>query len=80
MLKFVKIVNFDVKKDEIACVLEARSISLEYMCIKKLIFIYQDFLNMFGTSLDEDLKILRSPTEQAKLTGNRYNALIFRTE
>ena len=70
MLKFVKIINFDVKKDDIACVFEARSISLEYMCIKKLILIYQDFLNMFGTSLDEDMTIMRSPAHQKKLKTN----------
>lgn len=55
MLKFVKIINFNVQKDEIATVMETRSLSLEYMSFQKLKKIYEDFLNNFPTALDEDL-------------------------
>ena len=80
MLKFVKIVNFDVKKDDIACVLQARSVSLEYLCVKKLLAIYNEFLNMFPTSLDEDMKQLRDPAFQKQLSLRQYMGMIYRTE
>jgi hypothetical protein len=80
MLKFVKIVNFDVQKDDIACVLEARSVSLEYLCVKKLLGIYQEFLNMFPTSLDEDMRQMRDPQFAGSLTVRQHNAMVYRTE
>lgn len=44
MLQFVKIVNMDIKKDDLSAVLETRSLSLEYLSMQKLIKIYEDFL------------------------------------
>lgn len=55
MLKFVKIVNFNVKSDDIASVLETRSLSLEYISFQKLKRVYEDFLTNFPTTLEEDL-------------------------
>jgi hypothetical protein len=67
MLKFVKIINFNVKNDDIAAVLETRSLSLEYISFQKLKGVYEDFLNNFPTSLDEDLKEMRDVTFMSKL-------------
>lgn len=60
MLKFVKIINFNVKNDDISTVLETRSLSLEYISFKKLMGVYQDFLNVFPTCLAEDLELMRN--------------------
>jgi hypothetical protein len=67
MLKFVKIINFNVKNDDIAAVLETRSLSLEYISFQKLKGVYEDFLNNFPTSLDEDLKEMRDVSFMSKL-------------
>lgn len=80
MLKFVKIINFNVKNDEIATVMETRSLSLEYLSFQKLKKIYEDFLNNFDTSLDEDLKLMRDPIEIKKLTVRQYMGMVYRTE
>jgi len=36
VLKFVKILTYNVKEDEINCIIETRSLSLEYMSLQKL--------------------------------------------
>jgi hypothetical protein len=59
MLQFVKIVNMDIKKDDLSAVLETRSLSLEYLSMQKLIKIYEDFLKQFPTKLEDDMAILR---------------------
>jgi hypothetical protein len=51
MLKFVKVINFNVKNDDITTVIETRSLSLEYISLQKLKGVYEDFLNNFATSL-----------------------------
>ena len=33
VLKFIKILTFNVKQDEIACIIETRSLSLEYLSL-----------------------------------------------
>lgn len=45
VLKFVKILNFNVKDDDISTVIETRSISLEYLSLQKLKGVYESFLN-----------------------------------
>lgn len=60
MLKFVKILSFNVKNDDIATVIDTRSLSLEYLSLQKLKSIYEQFLNSYATSLKEDLEIMRN--------------------
>ena len=59
VLKFIKILTFNVKEDDIACIIESRSLSLEYMSLTKLKQVYSDFLAQFPTTLEEDMKLLR---------------------
>lgn len=80
MLKFVKIINFNVKNDDIAAVLETRSLSLEYISFQKLKGVYQDFLNNYPTSLDEDLKEMRDINFMSKLNHRQYFGMVYRTE
>lgn len=60
VVKFIKILTFNVHEDDLACIIESRSLSLEYLSFKKLRTVYEQFLASFPTSLDQDLKILRS--------------------
>jgi len=55
VLKFVKILNFDVQRDDIDAIIETRSLSLEYMSMQKLKTVYEEFLEGFPTTLKEDL-------------------------
>ncbi len=80
MLKFVKILTYDVKRDEINCIIETRSLSLEYLSMQKLRKVYDDFLKSFATSLDYDMKILRDQLQVEKLTCRQYFAIVYRTE
>ena len=59
VLKFIKILTFNVKEDDIACIIESRSLSLEYLSLTKLKQVYSDFLAQFPTTLEEDMKLLR---------------------
>jgi hypothetical protein len=59
VLKFIKILTFNVKEDDIACIVESRSLSLEYLSFKKLKNVYEQFLATFPTTLQEDLDILK---------------------
>jgi hypothetical protein len=54
VLKFIKILTFQVKEDDIACIIESRSLSLEYISLTKLKAIYDEFLTNFPTTLEED--------------------------
>jgi hypothetical protein len=80
VLKFVKILTYDVKRDEINCIIETRSLSLEYLSMQKLRKVYDDFLKSFTTSLDYDMKILRDQQQVEKLTCRQYFAIVYRTE
>ena len=51
VLKFIKILSFNVKEDDISCIVETRSLSLEYISLQKLQKVYQDFLDQFPTTL-----------------------------
>jgi len=48
-----------VKEDDIACIIESRSLSLEYIILTKLKHVYDEFLTNFPTTLEEDLRILK---------------------
>ena len=45
VLKFIKILTFNPKQDEIGCIIETRSLSLEYLSMQKLQKVYEDFLS-----------------------------------
>ena len=46
MLEFMKVLSLDVEKDEISrCILETRSLRLEYIALSKLAKIYQQYLD-----------------------------------
>lgn len=80
MLKFVKILTYDVKRDEINCIIETRSLSLEYLSLQKLKRVYEDFLKSFPTTLDQDMKTIRDASQAEQLTSRQYFALVYRTE
>jgi len=67
VLKFVKIINFNVKTDNINTVIETRSLSLEFISFQKLKAIYEEFLNGFQTTLKEDLELMRDPLKMKSL-------------
>jgi hypothetical protein len=54
VLKFIKILNFNVHDDDISCIVETRSLSLEYISLQKLKVVYDDFLASFPTTAAED--------------------------
>ena len=80
MLKFIKIINFNVKTDEISTVVETRSLSLEYVSFQKLRAVYEDFLNNFPTTLREDLDFMKDPIRMKKLSVRQYMGMVYRTE
>ena len=41
LLKFIKILNFNIKEDDISCIVETRSLSLEYISLQKLKTVYE---------------------------------------
>ena len=61
VLKFIKILTFNVQEDDISCIIETRSLSLEYLSLQKLKKVYEDFLEVFPTTLQEDMRMLRDP-------------------
>jgi len=79
VLKFIKILTFNVKEDDIACIIESRSLSLEYLSLKKLKIVYEQFLASFPTTLKEDLEILRGK-ERDDLNIRQYFAVLYRSE
>lgn len=78
VLKFIKILTFNVHDDDISCIVETRSLSLEYISLQRLMKVYEEFLESFPTSLKEDNRILREDAH--KLNGNKFFAMIYRTE
>jgi len=51
VLKFIKILTFNVREDDLQCIVETRSLSLEYLSFKKLLGVYERFLESFPTDL-----------------------------
>lgn len=80
VLKFIKILSFNVKEDDISCIIETRSLSLEYISLQKLQKVYQDFLEQFPTSLQEDMAVLRDPARREQLNCRQHAAFLYRTE
>jgi hypothetical protein len=78
VLKFIKILTFNVHEDDISCIVETRSLSLEYLSLTKLNKVYEDFLQSFPTTAKEDSRILKE--EAHTLNGNKFFALIYRSE
>jgi hypothetical protein len=52
---------------------------LEYLSFKKLRTVYEQFLASFPTTLEEDLKLLRSD-ERKELNTRQYFAVLYRSE
>jgi hypothetical protein len=78
VLKFIKILTFNVKEDDLACIVESRSISLEYLSFQKLKNVYEEFLAQFPTSLEEDLDLIRN--HRSTLSIRKYFAVVYRSE
>lgn len=78
MLKFIKILTFNVREDDISCIVETRSLSLEYISLQKLKKVYEDFLGNFPTTLKEDNRIMKE--DLSKLSGNQFFGLVYRIE
>jgi len=78
VLKFIKILTFNVKEDDLACIVESRSISLEYLSFQKLRTVYEEFLAQFPTSLEEDMHLIRH--ERSSLSIRKYFAVVYRSE
>ena len=76
----MKILNFNVKEDDISAVIETRSLSLEYISLQKLKGIYEDFLNSFPTCLKDDLAMMRDPKQSKHFTVRQYMGMVYRTE
>lgn len=51
VLKFIKILYFNVAEDDISCIVETRSLSLEYLAFQRLLKVYETFLESFPTTL-----------------------------
>lgn len=68
VLKFMKILSFNVKEDDISCIVETRSLSLEYIGLQKLAKVYQDFLDQFPTTLSQDMHDLRNAGKLKELS------------
>jgi hypothetical protein len=75
VLKFLKILTFNVHEDDISCIVETRSLSLEFLSLQKLLKVYEEFLDTFPTTLKVDNRILKEDVH--KLTGNKFFALIY---
>jgi len=71
--------TFNVREDDIATIIECRSLSLEYLSFKKLKQVYEQFLASFPTTLQEDLQILRGK-ERKNLSIRQYFAIMYRSE
>ena len=79
VLKFIKILTFNVREDDLQCIVETRSLSLEYLSFKKLLGVYERFLESFPTDLKRDLELLRGP-ERKNLSVRQYFAVLYRSE
>jgi hypothetical protein len=51
VLKFIKILSFNIKDDDISCIVETRSLSLEFISFQKLKQVYESFLTTFETTI-----------------------------
>ena len=79
VLKFVKILTFNVHEDDISCIVETRSLSLEYISLQKLLKVYEQFLESFPTSFKEDTKLMKEHPEKIN-SGNKFFAMVYRME
>jgi hypothetical protein len=79
VLKFIKILTFNVREDDLQCIVETRSLSLEYLSFKKLLGVYERFLESFPTDLKHDLELLRGPKRKT-LSIRQYFAVLYRSE
>lgn len=79
VLKFIKILTYNVHEDDLQVIVETRSLSLEYLSLKKLQGVYERFLESFPTTLAEDLEMLRGP-ERKNLSVRNYFAVLYRSE
>lgn len=79
VLKFIKILTFNVKDDDLSCIIETRSMSLEYLSLKKLKTVYMEFLATFPTSFEEDMEMLRGP-ERKDMSVRKFFAIQYRSE
>ena len=52
IIKFVKILNRKIRSDNMNSILETRSIGLEYVSLKRLHVVYENFLKSFPTTLE----------------------------
>ena len=64
VLKFIKILTFNVREDDLACIVETRSISLEYLSFKRLKGVYEEFLASYKTTLEEDLFLIKNKRQE----------------
>lgn len=71
--------TFNVHEDDLACIIESRSLSLEYLSFKRLRTVYEQFLTSFETTLEEDLRLLRGE-ERKNLSVRQYFAVLYRSE
>ena len=78
VLKFIKILTFNVREDDLATIVETRSISLEYLSMKRLKTVYEEFFASYPTTLDEDLDMLRNQRQEMSI--RKYFAVLYRSE
>ena len=78
ILKFIKILLFNIHEDDISCIVETRSLSLEYISLQRLKEVYESFLKTFPTSLTEDNRIMREETH--KLNSRKFFGMVYRME
>ena len=78
VLKFIKILTFNVREDDLACIVETRSVSLEYLSFKRLKGVYEEFLQSYPTTLEEDLHMMRN--EREEMSCRKYFAVLYRSE
>ena len=78
VLKFIKILTFNVKEDDLACIVESRSVSLEYLSMQKLKSVYEEFLANFPTTLEQDMDMLRN--QRDGMSVRKYFAVLYRSE
>jgi hypothetical protein len=67
-----------VHDDDISCIVETRSLSLEYISLQRLKVVYDEFLESFPTTVAEDQRIMKD--DVGKYTGNQFFALVYRSE
>lgn len=76
----MKILHFNVKEDDLECIMGTRSISLEFVALQNLRKLYQDFLDQFPTTLEQDMAVIRDESQREALSARKYFAIIYRTE